>query len=140
MLRFPQHYFVYDDKYPFRSEYLFDRTAYESIYALAKYGATVAMKPDKHLWWDEKLERWYSHPQVRREDSRVFMERQLAAGLCVRGWLETNFYQLGADFGVSYMAAMGGWGVLDYGINFADKPFDWLHLGLPPYGPIEDEG
>jgi len=91
------------------------------------------MKPDKHLWWDEKLEKWYSHPQVRREDSRVFMERQLAAGLCVRGWLETNFYQLGADFGVSYMTAMGGWGILDYGINFADNPFDWLQLGYASY-------
>jgi hypothetical protein len=126
-------YFVYDDKYPFRSEYAFDRTAFESSYALAKYGATVDMKPDKHLWWDEKLEKWYSHPQVRREDSRVFMDRQLAAGLCVRGWLETNFNQLGADHGVSYMAAMGGWGILDFGINFANKPFDWLQLGYASY-------
>ena len=32
-------YFVYDDLYPFRSEYAFDRTAFESSYALAKYGA-----------------------------------------------------------------------------------------------------
>ena len=30
-------YFVYDDAYPFRSEYAFDRTAFESSYALAKY-------------------------------------------------------------------------------------------------------
>jgi hypothetical protein len=29
------------------------------------------------------------------------MERQLAAGLCVRGWLETSYYQLGADPGLS---------------------------------------
>ena len=39
-------YFVYDDPYPFRSEYAFDRTAFESTYALAKYGATHDMKPD----------------------------------------------------------------------------------------------
>jgi len=31
------------------------------------------------------------------------------------------------------MAAMGGWGVLDYGINFADNPFDWLQLGYASY-------
>ena len=126
-------YFVYDDEYPFRSEYAFDRTAFESSYAFAKYGATHNMQPDEHLWWDEKLKKWYSHPQVRQEDSRTFMDRQLAAGLCVRGWLETNYYQLGADRGVSYMAAMGGWGVLDYGINFADNPFDWLQLGYASY-------
>lgn len=126
-------YFVYDDEYPFRSEYAFDRTAFESSYAFAKYGATHDMKPDQHLWWDVQKEKWYSHPQVRREDSRVFMEHQLAAGLCVRGWLETNYYQLGADRGLSYMAAMGGWGILDYGINFADNPFDWLQLGYASY-------
>jgi hypothetical protein len=126
-------YFVYDDKYPFRSEYAFDRTAFESTYAFAKYGATHDMQPDEKLWWDIKHKKWYSHPQVRREDSRAFMDRQLAAGLCVRGWLEPNFNQLGADRGVSYMAAMGGWGILDYGINFADNPSDWLQLGYASY-------
>lgn len=126
-------YFVYDDDYPYRSEYAFDRTAFESSYALAKYGATHGMQPDQHLWWDVKNKKWYSHPQVRREDSRAFMDRQLASGLCVRGWLEVNYFQLGADRGVSYMAAMGGWGILDYGINFATDPFDWLQLGYASY-------
>jgi hypothetical protein len=126
-------YFVYDDKYPFRSEYAFDRTAFESTYALAKYGATHDMKADTNLWHDNKLDKWYSHPSVKREDSRAFMDRQLAAGLCVRGWLETSYYQLGADGGLSYMAAMGGWGVLDYAINFAPKPYDWLGLGYASY-------
>jgi hypothetical protein len=126
-------YFVYDDKYPFRSEYAFDRTAFESTYAFAKYGATHDMLPDKNLWWDITHEKWYSHPMVRREDSRAFMDRQLAAGLSVRGWLETNYNQLGADPGLSYMAAMGGWGILDYGINFADEPSGWLQLGYASY-------
>ncbi len=126
-------YFVYDDKYPFRSEYAFDRTAFESTYAFAKYGATHDMSPDKNLWWDIKHEKWYSHPMVRREDSFAFMDRQLAAGLSVRGWLETNYNQLGADPGLSYMAAMGGWGILDYGINFADEPSGWLQLGYASY-------
>jgi hypothetical protein len=45
-------YFVYDDEYPLRSEYAFERTAFESSYALAKYGAAHDMKPDTNLWWD----------------------------------------------------------------------------------------
>jgi hypothetical protein len=124
---------VYDDLYPFRSEYAFDRTAFESTYAFAKYGATYDMRPDQNLWFDLKLKRWYSHPLVRREDSRAFMDRQLASGLCVRGWLNPAFYTLGADGGVSYMAAMGGWGVLDYAIHFAPRPYDWLQLGYASY-------
>jgi hypothetical protein len=126
-------YFVYDDRYPFRSEYAFDRTAFESSYAFAKYGATHDMAPDKDLWFDVKKNTWYSHPVVRREDSRHFMDRQLYAGLSVRGWLNPAFYTLGCDPGVSYMAAMGGWGVLDYALNFAPRPFDWLQLGYASY-------
>jgi len=126
-------YFVYDDRYPFRSEYAFDRTAFESSYAFAKYGATHDMRPDTNLWYDVKLKKSYSHPSVKREDSRNFMERQLAAGLCVRGWLETSYYQLGSDPGLSYMAAMGGWGILDYAVNFSERPSDWLQLGYASY-------
>jgi hypothetical protein len=126
-------YFVYDDPYPFRSEYAFDRTAFESSYAFAKYGATCDMAPDKDLWYDAKLKKWYSHPVVRREDSRAFMDRQLASGLVVRGWLNPAYYTLGCDPGVSYMSAMGGWGVLDYALNFAPRPFDWLQLGYASY-------
>ncbi len=133
-------YFVYDDKYPFRSEYAIDRTAFESSYALAKYGATTDMKPDSNLWMDKRTKRWYLHPAVRREDARAFMERQLRAGLAVRGWLESAYYLLGADFtassdtgALSYMANMGGWGILDYAVNFADVPYDWLQLGYASY-------
>jgi hypothetical protein len=126
-------YFVYDDAYPFRSEYAFDRTAFESSYAFAKYGATHEMAPDHNLWFDLKLKKWWSHPSVAREDSRAFMERQLASGLAVRGWLNTAYYTLGSDAGMSYMAAMGGSGVLDYGLNFAPDPLDWLQLGYASY-------
>jgi hypothetical protein len=31
------------------------------------------------------------------------------------------------------MAAMGGWGILDYALNFASDPFDWLQLGYASY-------
>jgi hypothetical protein len=113
-------YFVYDDKYPFRSEYAIDRTAFESSYALAKYGATHDMKPDRDLWFDRNRRVWYSHPAVSRADSRKFMDRQLWAGMAVRGWLEPAYYLLDSDFtgssdtgALSYMANMGGWGILD---------------------------
>ncbi len=126
-------YFVYDDPYPYASEFTFDRTAFETTYALAKYGTTRDMRPDRHLWWDVKCRRWYSHPLVRRENSRDFMEHQLAACLAVRGWLEASYYQLGSDPHMSYMAAMGGWGILDYALCFADEPWDWLQLGYASY-------
>jgi hypothetical protein len=133
-------YFVYDDKYPYRSEYSIDRTAFESSYALARYGATRDMTPDKNLWWDKKLEKWYSHPAVSRRDAREFMDRQHNAGLAVRGWLETKYFLLGSDFTsssdrhcLSYMAKMGGWSILDYGIRFAPRPYDWLQLGYASY-------
>jgi hypothetical protein len=31
------------------------------------------------------------------------------------------------------MAAMGGWGILDYALNFSDRPADWLQLGYASY-------
>ena len=126
-------YFVYDDKYPYRSEYPFDRTAFESTYALSKYGVLNDMKPDENLWYDVTREKWYSHPKVSRKDSREFMERQHYAGLAVRGWVEPSYYHYGSDFSLSYMARMGGWSILDYGLNFSDVPWDWLQLGYASY-------
>jgi len=133
-------YFIYDDPYPFRSEYAIDRTAFESSYALAKYGATHDMPPDENSWFDKARKLWRSHPSVKRSDALDFMDRQLWAGLAVRGWIEPAYYLLGADFtassdnsAMSYMAAMGGWGILDYGLNFAARPFDWLQLGYASY-------
>ena len=52
-----------------------------------------------------------------------------------RGWLETNYYQLGSDYRggmsylLSYMSQMGGWSILDYGLHFANDPTDYLRLG-----------
>ncbi len=126
-------FFIYDNKYPFSSEYAFDRTAFESSHAFAKYGVLNLMKPDTNLWFDKTRQVWYSHPVVKQSDAREFMERQLYAGLTVRGWLETTYFQLGADNGMSYMAKMGGWSILDYGKYFAEKPWDWLQLGYASY-------
>ncbi|MFZ5942075.1 MAG: DUF5695 domain-containing protein, partial [Bacteroidota bacterium] len=74
-------YFVYDDPYPYGSEYSIDRTAFESSYALARYGASTDMKADSALWFDKNQGVWYSHPAVSRADSRAFMERQHMAAL-----------------------------------------------------------
>ena len=133
-------YFIYDDDYPYRSEYAIDRTAFESSYAFARYGATTDMKPDSNLWYDVKLEKWWSHPEVSKEDALEFMVQQHYAGLAVRGWLETKYFLLGSDFTtssdrhcLSYMARMGGWSILDYGLRFADKPWDWIQLGYASY-------
>lgn len=130
-------YFVYDDKYPFRSEYSIDRTAFESSYAFAKYGTLNKMESDYKLWYDVNLDKWYSHPKVKQEDSKKFMDKQHLAGLAVRGWINPTYYSLGSDDsesgGLSYMARMGGWSILDYGIHFADKPHDWIQLGYASY-------
>ncbi len=130
-------YFIYDDPYPYASEFATDRTAFESSYALAKYGATTDMKPDENLWYDKNREIWYSHPEVSREAALDFMERQLYASLSTRGWLETQYYRLGSDIRndarLSYMSRMGGWAVLDYGIRFADDPYDWIQHGYASY-------
>ncbi len=133
-------YFIYDDPYPYGSEYSLDRTAFESTYALARYAVQHEMQADTNLWYDKNLEKWYSHPEVSREKAREFMDRQHNAGLAVRGWLETKYFLLGADFTVSsdyhcmsYMACMGGWSILDYGIYFAGRPWDWLQLGYASY-------
>lgn len=133
-------YFIYDDDYPYRSEYAIDRTAFESSYAFARYGATKDMKPDSNLWYDVKLEKWWSHPDISKEAALEFMEQQHYAGLAVRGWLETKYFLLGSDFTtssdrhcLSYMARMGGWSILDYGLRFADNPWDWLQLGYASY-------
>ncbi len=130
-------YFLYDSEYPFASEMPFDSTAYESSHAIARYALTHRLEPDKKLWQDKKTGEWYSHPVIRREDATRFMERQLAANVACRGWLETSYWHLGSDFRglgstrytLSYMSQMGGWAVLDYALNWAAEPADWARLG-----------
>jgi len=119
-------YFVFDDRYPYRSEYAADRTAFESTYALARYGLRNGLDPVA---------------------TRDFMERQHYANLACRGVLENQWFLLGSDFSgssdwsaMSYMARMGGWSVLDYGLRYADDPYDWIRLGyagyLDPFGLV----
>jgi hypothetical protein len=132
-------YFIYDDKYPYRSEYSFDRTAFESSYALAKYAIEHPMKPDHNLWYDKNKKIWYSHPKVTVDDARRFMKRQHYAGLAVRNWNTPKYYLAGADgtssmhtHDMSYMAMMGGWSILEYGLLYSQSA-DWLELGYNSY-------
>ena len=117
---------MYEDRYPYRSEYAADRTAFESTYALARYGLRNGLDPVA---------------------TRDLMERQHYANLACRGVLENQWFLLGSDFfrssdwsAMSYMARMGGWSVLDYGLRYADEPYDWIRLGyasyLDPFGLV----
>lgn len=133
-------YFVYDDVYPFRSEYAIDATAFESSQALAKYAALNSMKPDSNLWFDKNLNKWYSHPRTSKEDGLHFMDRQIQANMALRGVVEPAYYYLGSDFRgrsdgytLSYMSQMGGWGILDYALHFAQDPADYIRLGYQSY-------
>lgn len=120
-------HFIYDDPYPYRSEYSFDRTAFESTYALAKYAVEHPMASDP------------DHKNVTVSAARDFMDRQHYAGLAVRGWLEPKFFLNGADVASSdythtltYMAMMAGWSILDYGLLYS-KNTDWIELGYNSY-------
>lgn len=133
-------YFLYDDKYPFRSEYAIDATAFESSHALAKYAIQHELKPDENLWFDKNLKKWYSHPSIRKEDGMLFMDRQTQANIALRGAIEPAYYYLGSDFRgrsdgycLSYMSQMGGWSILDYGLNFSNDPADYIRLGYQSY-------
>ncbi len=126
-------YFVYDDKYPFHSEYATGSTAMASSYAIAKYGTLNPMKPDTNLWFDTNLKKWWSHPDVKPEDSRLFMDRQNLANLAIRGALIPAYYNLGTTPRLCYRSRMGGWAILDFGLQFADKPWDWLQWGYAAY-------
>ena len=133
-------YFIYDDPYPFRSEYAIDATAFESSHALAKYGVLNRMQPDSNLWYDKNAKKWYSHPVIKKEDAVKFMDRQMQANIALRGAIEPAYYFLGSDFRgrsdsytLSYMSQMGGWSILDYALHFAENPADYIRLGYQSY-------
>ena len=133
-------YFIYDDPYPFRSEYAIDATAFESTQALAAYAVHNTLQPDSNLWFDKNLKRWYSHPRIEKADAKDFMERQIAANIALRGSIEPAYYYLGSDyrgrsdnFTLTYMTQMGGWSILDYGLKYAADPAEYLRLGYAAY-------
>jgi hypothetical protein len=133
-------YFLYDDPYPFRSEYAIDATAFESSHALASYAVQNQMLPDTNLWYDKNKSLWYSHPVIRKEDAVKFMNRQLQANIALRGAIEPAYYLLGSDcrgksdsYMLNYMSQMGGWAIMDYALHFAKDPADYIRLGYQSY-------
>lgn len=126
-------YFIYDDPSPFGSEFVFDRTAFESTHAIAHYAIQNPMQPDTNLWYDKNKKKWYSHPEVKPEDAYNFIERQIDANIAMRGWLETTYYYLGAArVGINtldYMSQMAGWSILDYALYYSKEPAKYARLG-----------
>ncbi|MGB4298201.1 MAG: DUF5695 domain-containing protein [Candidatus Saccharicenans sp.] len=85
-----------------------------------------------------------ARPGWERARVEKFMEKQVRLNVAARGWLETAYYYLGSDYRaggglrytLSYMSPMGGWSILDYGLNWAGARahlFDYLRLGYASY-------
>lgn len=131
-------YVVYDTPYPYGSEMSIDATAFESTYAIAKYGLTHDIKPDSALWVDKNSGKVYSHPSVKKSDFADFMQRQLYANLASRGLLQRSFYNYGSDmrgggsmdYQLSYMSQMGGATIFDYGLHYAKESDAYLRWGF----------
>jgi len=123
------NYFVNEAEDLFGSEYSFDSTGFETQQALANY----AMQHADTLG--------ATNPVAYLQRARQFMEGQMAANIFCRGWLETPYYHYGSDYRqqagdtytLSYMAQMGGWGVMDYGLYFASNPPPYLRLAYGSY-------
>ena len=125
-------YYVDGNANLFASEYSFDATGFESQEAYAKYamqhaGSNPAMGSTNLTLFLNNLQK--------------FMVNQITANVFDRGWLETAYYYYGSDyrsamgdnFVVTYMAQMGGWGLLDYALNYATNATDYLRLGYASY-------
>ena len=126
------NYYVGGNADLFASEYAFDATGFESQEAYAKYamqhaGSDPAMGSTNLAAFLAQLQQ--------------FEVNQITANVFDRGWLETAYYyygsdyrgDMGDDFVVTYMAQMGGWGLLDYALNYATNATDYLRLGYASY-------
>ncbi len=123
------NYFVSNSADLFGSEYSFDSTGFETQEALAHYAIKNAATLGA------------TNPAAYLQSAKKFMSQQMAANIFCRGWLETPYYHYGSDFRqqagdtytLSYMAQMGGWGVMDYGLYYATNPVPYLRLGYGSY-------
>ncbi len=116
----------------FASEYAFDSTGFESQEAYAKYalqnaGTSAAMGS--------------GNVAAFLNETTNYMYTQITANVFDRGWLETAYYTYGSDYRgdmgddyiVTYMSQMGGWGLLDFALNYATNSTDYLRLGYASY-------
>jgi Family of unknown function (DUF5695) len=112
----------------FGSEYGFDSTGFEATQAFAKYAVT-------HAGSDTRM--GSANPALFLQESSNFMYTEVTANMFDRGFLETSYYHYGSDFRaggsdnfcLSYMTQMGGWGLLDYALNYSTNFPDYLRLG-----------
>jgi hypothetical protein len=112
----------------FGSEYGFDSTGFEATQAFAKYAMT-------HAGSDTTM--GSANPSLFLQETENFMYTEVTANMFDRGFLETPYYHYGSDFRaggsdnycLSYMTQMGGWGLLDYALNYATNFPDYLRLG-----------
>jgi hypothetical protein len=126
------NYYVGGNANLFASEYSFDATGFESQEAYAKYAC-------QHAGSDPAM--GSTNLTLFLSQLQTFMTNQITANVFDRGWLETAYYyygsdyrgDMGNDFVVTYMAQMGGWGLLDYALNYAANPTDYLRLGYGSY-------
>ena len=134
-------YFLYDHPYPFGSEMYFDTTAFESTHAIANYATQHKFDPTEAAWADKNSGHRYEHSAVRQEEVSRFAENEVQANVAARGYLETNYYQLGSDirqggnsnYLLSYMTQMGGWSILDFASKNVDHRMEFLRLGYASY-------
>jgi len=120
------------------SEFAFDSTGFESTQAFAKYAMdNVGIHRVDPPTTDYGLRRQTpaKFSDITPQAAKKFQEFQIRLNTGDRGWLETTYYQLGTDYRgstsylLSYMSHLGGWGVLDHGLHFAEKPTNYLRLG-----------
>lgn len=126
------NYYVTGNADLFASEYAFDSTGFESQEAYGKY-AMLNLGSDALMG--------SANPAAFLQQVQSYMLTQITANVFDRGWLETAYYYYGSDYRgdmgddyvVTYMAQMGGWGLLDYALNFATNATDYLRLGYASY-------
>ncbi len=132
-------HFINDHPYLFGSEYPFDSTGFESTHAFAKYAMNHVLLPGQALPADAPADDF--RRAVKYEDALSFLNEQMKLNIACRGWLETAYFDLGSDYRasgnssytLSYMAQMGGWGVFDYALYFAQDPVTYMRLGYASY-------
>jgi hypothetical protein len=132
-------HFINDHPYLFGSEYPFDSTGFESTHAFAKYAIGHVLQPGQTAPASAPADDF--RRVVKYDDASEFLNEQMKLNLACRGWLETAYFDLGSDYRasgnasytLSYMAQMGGWGVVDYALYDAQDPATYMRLGFASY-------
>ncbi len=108
----------------FGSEYAFDSTGFESTQAIARYALDRPKTPG-----------------TTPEAAAKFAVTQIRANLFCRGVIEKAYYYYGSDyrggagdaFTLTYMSAMGGWGVLNHALYDRHEPDATIRLGYASF-------